>query len=103
MTAHEISAIKTFADMFGIGLRQNPVERAGQMGRLCGTAATLLRSAPARARRRPARPGAVMRQADALVAIAALPSLTRRRLIATFGATEWAKLVAKPPRHGDSG
>jgi hypothetical protein len=29
---------------FGIGVRPDPVERAGQIGRLCGLAAAMLRS-----------------------------------------------------------
>jgi hypothetical protein len=87
-----------FRDMFGIDLRVDPIERAGQIGRLCGIAATLLRSS------HPVVP--LLRRADrdeaalaqAVDAIAALPSLTRRRLIASFGATEWTRPVAKARR-----
>jgi hypothetical protein len=83
MPTHEVSAT-TFAAVLGIDIRPDAIERAGQLGRLCGIAAaqlgsshpiiTLLRQAE--------RDDAAL--AQALAAIAVLPSLTRRRLIATL-------------------
>jgi hypothetical protein len=80
---------KSPASFFGIDARPDPVERAGQVGRLCGIAAMLLRSSHPLV--------ALLRQAErdeaalaqAIDIIDALPTLTRRRLIASFGATQW--------------
>jgi hypothetical protein len=76
---------------FGIALRPDPVERAGQIGRVCGIAAILaliplLRQAE-RDDTAPAR---------ALDVVDALPSLTRRRLISSFAATQWVQ-----PKRGE--
>ena len=76
-------------NVLGIGLRPDPIERAAQVGRLCGIAAMLLRSRPPLVAllRRAERDEAAL--AQALDMVGALPSLTRRRLIAAFGATQW--------------
>ena len=89
-----------FGDIFGINLRPDPVERAGQVGRLGGLAVALLRSS------HPLVP--LLRQAErddaalaqALATIAVLPPPTRRRLIATFAATEFTKLRREPLERG---
>jgi hypothetical protein len=92
------AAAPSFVDVFGIELHQNPVARAAQIGRACGIAAMLLHSsAPIVALLREAERGDGKAFAQALATITALPSLTRRRLIATFAATEWARSAAKPP------
>jgi hypothetical protein len=85
--------METKKDFFGIGLRPDPVERAVQVGRLCGIAAMLLRSShPLVALlRRAERDEAAL--AQALDMVGALPSLTRRRLIASFAATQWLPQV----------
>jgi hypothetical protein len=79
-----------FASVFGITLRLDPLERAAQVGRLCGMAAMLLRSSHPLV--------VLLREAErddealarALDVIAALPTLARRRLVCTFGFTQWA-------------
>jgi hypothetical protein len=78
-----------FASVFGVSLRPDPIERAAQVGRLCGIAAMLLRSThPLVALLRNAeRDDAAL--AGALEIVGALPTLTRRRLVATFGATQF--------------
>jgi hypothetical protein len=80
-----------FASVFGIDLRQDAIERAAQIGRLCGIAAMLLRSThPLVALlRQSARDDTAL--ARALEMVDALPSLTRRRLISTFAAVQWAR------------
>jgi hypothetical protein len=91
-----------FATVFGVSLRPDPVERAAQVGRLCGVAAMLLRST------HPIVP--LLRRAErddkalerALDVIGALPALTRRRLVASFGATQWACSRPRRPAHRES-
>jgi hypothetical protein len=81
-----------FASVFGIDLPQDAIERAAQIGRLCGIAAMLLRSSHPLVPllRRAEQDGAAL--ARALDMIDALPSLTRRRLISSFASTQWAQL-----------
>jgi hypothetical protein len=80
-----------FASVFGIALRPDPVERAGQLGRVCGICAILLRSTHPLVPLLREAEGDERALARALDMIDALPSLTRRRLISTFGATQWAQ------------
>jgi hypothetical protein len=71
-----------FASVVGVDLRPDPIERAAQIGRVCGIAAVLPRSTHPLV--------AMLRQAErddrvlarALDAVDALPPLTRHRLIA---------------------
>jgi hypothetical protein len=90
----------SFAAVFGIGLHlDDPVERAGQIGHLCGIAAAQLGSShPIVLLLREAERGDGKALAQALAALAALPALMRRRLIATFATLQWLRRVAKPRR-----
>jgi hypothetical protein len=85
------SGAHPFAAVFGAGLRADPIDRAGRVGRVCGIATLLLGSNHPLI--------AVLRAAErddqalarALDLIDALPTLTRRKLIASYGATQWAQ------------
>jgi hypothetical protein len=96
-----MTAPHPFASVFGAGLRPDPVERAGQIGRVCGIAAMLLRSTHPLV--------ALLRQAErddralakALDMVDALPTLARRKLIASFGATQWALTRPRVDREGE--
>jgi hypothetical protein len=85
-----------FASVFGAGPASDPIDRAGQVGRVCGIAAMLLRSCHpiVPLLRRAERDDVAL--ARALDMIDALPTMTRRRLIATYGATQWAIPRARP-------
>jgi hypothetical protein len=99
MPAHEIPATKTFADVFGIGLRLDPIERAGQLGRLTGLACAQLSSShPCVLLLRQAELGDNEALAQAPDLVSALPPLQRRRIVASNAALQWLRRVAKPRR-----
>jgi hypothetical protein len=80
----------SLTDVFGVGLRQDPIERAAQLGRLTGLCAAFLRSShPAIALLRRAETGDDAALEQALGLIADLPTLVRRRIVASFGALQW--------------
>jgi hypothetical protein len=85
-----MTSLHPFASVFGPDLQADPIDRAGQVGRVCGIVVMLLGSRHhlVALLRRAERDERAL--AKALDIIEVLPTLTRRRLIASYGATEWA-------------
>jgi hypothetical protein len=92
LVADTLSPIQSqFRAVFGVDLRADLFERSAQIGRLCGLCAAMLRSQHPLVGllRRAEYDEAALEQA--LDIVSRLPALLRRRIIATFGACQWAQ------------
>jgi hypothetical protein len=100
LNPNPFGAPRRFAAVFGAGLGSDPIDRAGEVGRICGISAMLVGSRHSLicVLRAAERDNKALARAPDL--IDALPTLRRRKLIATYGATQWARTQGSA--HGDS-